>query len=145
LQVSAPSLPHAVEHATELRLAGLAVLFALGGAALAWLMYQRRPDLPDRIARSLRGLYGLVWNKYYVDEIYAFLVVRPLVRFSDTVLYQVVDVRVIDGLGVNGSAALVRGVAERGLKYLQTGFVQSYVFVMLVGAVVLVGYLLGGF
>jgi NADH-quinone oxidoreductase subunit L len=144
LQVSAPSEPHAIDHATELRLAGLAVLIAALGAGLAWLLYHRRPELPDRIAHSLRGLYGLVWNKYYVDEIYGFLIVRPLVRVSDAVLYRVVDARLIDGVGVNGVAALVRGVAERGLKYVQTGFVQSYVFVMLVGAIVLVGYLLGG-
>jgi NADH:ubiquinone oxidoreductase subunit 5 (subunit L)/multisubunit Na+/H+ antiporter MnhA subunit len=67
-----------------------------------------------------------------------------LVRFSDAVLYRVIDVRVIDSLGVNGSASVVRGVAERGLKYLQTGFVQSYVFVMLLGAILIVGYLLRG-
>jgi NADH-quinone oxidoreductase subunit L len=145
LQPSAPSEPHVVEHATELRLAALAVAFGAAGAAVAWLLYHRRPELPDRIAGSLRGLYRLVWNKYYVDEIYGFLVVRPLVRFSDRVLYRFIDVWVIDDLGVNGTAALVRGVAERGLKYLQTGFVQSYVFVMLLGAIALVGYLLGGF
>ena len=79
-----------------------------------------------------------------MDEAYDAVIVQPLVRFSDRFLYRFIDARLIDGLGVNGSAGFVRGIAERGLKYLQTGFTQSYLFVMLIGTVVLVGYLLGG-
>ena len=51
----------------------------------------------------------------------------------------------IDGAGVNGTAWAVRGIADRGLKYLQSGFAQSYVLVMLVGGAVLIAYLMGGF
>ncbi len=134
---------HHVEPAAEFGLAALAVGAALAGAALAWLCYVSRPELPGRIAASLRLLYTLVWNKYYVDEIYDALIVRPLVALSDRVLYRTVDARLIDGAGVNGIALVVRGIADRGLKYLQTGYVQSYLFVMLVGAILIVGLLLG--
>jgi NADH-quinone oxidoreductase subunit L len=144
LQASAPSAEHVVEHSTELALAALAVLVALLGFGLAALLYWRSPGLAERIGAAVPGLYRVVWNKFWVDEIYAALIVNPLVRFSDRVLYRVIDTRLIDGIGVNGTGNAVRGVAERGLKYLQNGFTQSYLFVMLIGAVVLVGYLLGG-
>jgi NADH-quinone oxidoreductase subunit L len=134
---------HHVEAAQEFGLAALAVGAAVAGAALAWLLYVSRPDLPDKIVAALRPLYGLVWNKYYVDEIYDALVVRPLVAVSDRLLYRTVDVRVIDGAGANGTASAVRALADRALKHLQSGYAQSYVFVMVVGAILLVGLLLG--
>jgi NADH-quinone oxidoreductase subunit L len=134
---------HHVEAAQEFGLAALAVGAAVAGAALAWLLYVSRPELPDKIAASLRPLYGLVWNKYYVDEIYHALVVRPLVAVSDRLLYRTVDARVIDGVGVNGVAGAVRALGDRALKHLQSGYAQSYVFVMVVGAILLVGLLLG--
>ena len=114
------------------------------GALVAAYLYVYRTDLPDRIAGAFSRLYRLVFNKYSVDEIYDALIVRPLVRVSDRVLFGFVDVRIIDRTGVDGTAGFVRGVADRGLKYLQTGFAQSYVLVMLVGCVALVAYLLGG-
>ena len=77
-------------------------------------------------------------------EIYDATIVRPLVRVSDRVLYRVIDVGIIDGAGVNGTARAIRDLADRSLKYVQTGFAQSYVFVMLVGAVAVVAYLLRG-
>jgi NADH-quinone oxidoreductase subunit L len=143
LQPVVGSAAHEVGFPEEIGLAALAVAAAAAGAGLAWLLYVARPELPARIAASVRPLYTLVWNKYFVDELYGAALVRPLVWLSDRVLYRVVDARVIDGLGVNGVAAFVRGVADHGLKYAQTGYAQSYVFVMIVGAVVLVGFLLG--
>ncbi len=143
LQPVVGSAAHDVSPVEELGLAALAVAIASAGAGLAWLLYMARPELPARIAASLRPIHALVWNKYYVDELYAALIVRPLVALSDRVLYRTVDARLIDGVVVNGVARLVRGVADHGLKYAQSGYAQSYVFVMLVGAVVLVGFLLG--
>ena len=60
---------------------------------------------------------------------------------SSDLLFRVVDKGVIDGVGVNGLARAVRTAADGALKYLQTGFTQSYVFLMILGAVVIVGYL----
>ena len=137
------SAEHDVSHGEELRLAGIAVLAAAAGAGLAAVLYVRRPEIPDRIASAFSGVYRVVFNKYYVDEIYGALILRPLVWFSDRVLFRLIDVRLIDGAGVNGTASVVRGIADRGLKYLQTGLPQSYMFAMLIGGVVLISYLLG--
>ncbi|MEE2677859.1 MAG: NADH-quinone oxidoreductase subunit L, partial [Myxococcota bacterium] len=134
--------PHALDHSTELQMALLAVLVSLGGIGLAHLLYVRRPELPGRIAAALSAPYTLLKNKYYVDEIYDAAIVKPMVAFSDHVLYRVVDARLIDGAGINGTARAIRSLAANGLKYAQSGFTQSYIFLMIVGALVVVGYLL---
>jgi NADH-quinone oxidoreductase subunit L len=144
LQEVAGSPRHEISHAQEFGLAGLAVLAAALGAGLAALLYVYRTDLVAKLTRALRPLYGLVFNKYYVDEVYHALIIRPLVRGSDLVLYRTIDAGLIDRVGVDGVAGFVRGVGDRGLKYLQNGLVQSYVFVMLVGGLALVAYLVGG-
>jgi NADH-quinone oxidoreductase subunit L len=133
--------PHAVSHATEYLMALAAVGMAAAGALLAWGLYVFRPGLPVRIAGALPGLYRTLRHKYYVDEIYDAAIVRPLVRVSDRVLFRGVDAGVIDGAAVNGTARAIRGLAANGLKYAQTGLAQSYIFFMVVGAVILVGYL----
>ena len=138
------STTHVISHAREFALAGLAVLLAAGGALLAVFLYYYRTDLVPRVTAALRPLYQLVWRKYYVDELYYLAVVRPLVRISDVFLYRTIDARMIDRLGVDGTAGFVRGVADRGLKLVQTGLTQSYVFVMLVGSALLIAYLIGG-
>jgi NADH-quinone oxidoreductase subunit L len=132
---------HHLDHATELGMAGTAVAVAAFGATLAWWLYLRRPELPDRIAAAFKGAHELLVNKYYVDEIYDALIVRPLVFVSDRVLFRVVDARLIDGAMVDGTARGVRALAAHGLKYAQSGLAQTYVFFMIVGAAALVGYL----
>jgi len=137
----APAEPHALEHSQEYAMAGAAVGLAGLGILLAWYLYVRRPELPGKIASSLQGLYRLLRNKYYVDEAYDAALVRPTVAISDKLLFRTVDAGLIDGVAVNGTARLVRAAADGALKYLQTGFTQSYVFLMIVGAAVIVGYL----
>jgi NADH-quinone oxidoreductase subunit L len=134
--------PHAIEHSTELWMAAAAVAIALAGTGLAWLFYIRKPGVPGWLAAHLSGFYRTVLNKYYIDELYDAVIVRPLVAFSDRVLYRFVDARVIDGIGVNGTARGIRAIAADGLKYAQSGLTQSYVFFMIAGAVAIVGYLL---
>ena len=119
-----------------------AVAIALAGAGLAWLFYNRKPGVPGWLATQLPGFYRTLLNKYYVDELYDVVIVRPLVAVSDRVLFRIVDARLIDGIGVNGTARGIRAVAANGLKYAQSGLTQSYVFFMIVGAVAVVGYLL---
>ena len=81
-------------------------------------------------------------NKYYIDEAYDAVIVHPLVKVSDRVLFRKIDAGLIDGGLVNGTARMVRATAASGLKYAQTGFTQSYIFLMIVGAVAIVGYIL---
>ncbi len=134
--------PHHIAHSTEYWMAFWAVAIALSGTALAWLLYIKKPGVPDRIAATLSGLYRTLLNKYYIDELYDAVIVRPLVVFSDRVLYRIVDAGLIDGIGANGTAYGIRAVAANGLKYAQSGLAQSYIFFMIVGAVAIVGYLL---
>jgi NADH-quinone oxidoreductase subunit L len=133
--------PHAIERGAELALAATAVAVAGLGALAAWYLYVRRPELPARLTRALRAPSALLRNKYWVDELYDLLFVRPTVLLSEKLLFRVVDATLIDGIAVNGSARGVRALADGALKYLQSGLTQSYVFVMLIGAVALVGWL----
>jgi len=133
---------HLLDHGTEYRLALAAISCSALGLAVAWLLYLRRPALPARIARSLRGLYALLSHKYWIDELYDAAIVRPLVRFSDRVLFRAVDAGAIDGIAINGTARGIRNLADHGLKYLQSGLAQSYVFLMIVGTAAILGYLL---
>jgi NADH-quinone oxidoreductase subunit L len=134
--------PHHLSHSTEYWMALSAVGLAAAGAALAWLLYLRRPELPDRMATAMATLYRVLVNKYYVDEAYDAAIVRPLVRLSDRVLFRGIDAGLIDEAGVNGLAKTVRALAANGLKYAQSGLAQSYLFVMVAGAVAIVGYLI---
>ncbi|MBI5956715.1 MAG: NADH-quinone oxidoreductase subunit L [Chloroflexi bacterium] len=123
----------------ELGLMGLAVLAAFLGMGLAWYFYLARPEAPGALARRLGGLYALLANKYYVDEIYGGLVVQPLVALA-RFLGQRFEVTVIDGV-VNGVG---RTVAASGawLRRLQTGFVRNYALSIFLGAVIVLGYFL---
>ena len=100
------------------------------------------PETPVRLATSFSTFYRVLCEKYYVDEIYDAVIVRPLVKISDLVLYRGVDAGLIDGIAVNGTARGIRGLAAHGLKYAQSGLAQGYVFFMIVGAVAILGYLL---
>ncbi len=91
-----------------------AVAIALTGPVLAWLLYVRKPGVPGWLAEKLSGLYRALFNKYYVDEFYDAVIVRPLVVISDRVLFRIVDAGLIDGIGINGTARGVRAIAANG-------------------------------
>jgi NADH-quinone oxidoreductase subunit L len=120
---------------------GPPVIVGLIGILVAWWFNIRRPDLPEKLAQSMRGLYTLVLNKYYVDEIYAAAIVRPLLWISTNVLWHTVDEGLIDGT-VNGSARLAREAGGK-LRELQSGNARSYASWVVVGAVGVTALLLG--
>jgi len=114
---------------------GPPVLAAFVGFLLAWWLYIRRPEMPKRIAESLGGLYRLIAGKYFIDELYAFVVVRPLLWISTNFLWHVVDEETIDGL-VNGVAHEAGEFGDR-LRHLNSGNTRTYAAWVILGAVVL--------
>ncbi len=120
---------------------GPPVMVGLLGILIAWWFYIRRPDLPKKLADSMRALYELVLNKYWVDELYAKTIVRPLLWISTNVLWHSVDEGIIDGT-VNGSARLAREAGSQ-LRELQSGNARSYASWIIVGAVGVTALLLG--
>jgi NADH-quinone oxidoreductase subunit L len=135
LAPSLASLPHAEAHhvggATLAFLILSASTMAIGGIALAYAFYGRRSDVPERVFESAPGAYRVLWNKYYVDELYEALIIGPYVTLS-RVFWQVVDSQIIDG-SVNGIGELVGWIGGR-TRRLQTGNVQTYALAMLFGA-----------
>jgi len=125
--------PHAVRHSEERWLAVLATLVAGAGAAAAWLLYVRRPGFPERIRAALGPLHRCFERKFYVDELYDRLFVRPTLAISDALLFRGVDVRLIDGVLVGGPARVLRAFAGGVLRRLQSGLAQGYLFAMLLG------------
>jgi NADH-quinone oxidoreductase subunit L len=128
-------------HTLEWQLSGVAVIVAGIGLFVAWWLYIRKPKAPEALAKSLHGPYTLLLNKYYVDEIYLALIVRPLLWFSTNVLWRVVDEGMIDGT-VNGAAHVARE-AGGGLRKLQSGNARSYAAWVVIGAVGVTMLLLG--
>ncbi|MGB9403669.1 MAG: NADH-quinone oxidoreductase subunit L, partial [Candidatus Acidiferrales bacterium] len=118
-----------------------AVIVALIGFLTAWWFYIRRPDVPKKLAQSLHGLYELVLNKYFVDEIYLALIVRPLLWISTNVLWHIIDEGVIDG-AVNGVAISAQGIGGEARR-LQSGNARSYATWVVIGAVCITVFVLG--
>jgi NADH-quinone oxidoreductase subunit L len=129
---------HEVHHASaalEWGLMLLSLAVAVGGILVGLLFYQRRPELPQRAAATVPGLYRLIANKYYVDETYRAAVILPIRNGSRALLWKIVDVRVIDFL-VN-----LVGISSRFGSYVvrlaQTGYVQFYAAVIVIGLAII--------
>ena len=112
----------------------------LTGFVIAWLYYIRMPWLPAATARAFRPLYLFLLNKWYFDELYDWLFVRPAMWIG-RLLWKGGDGRIIDGLGPDGVAARVQDVTGRVVK-LQTGYVYHYAFAMLIGVAFIITWLM---
>ncbi len=125
--------------ANELLLMAISVLFALAGAVIAYIFYVSKPYLPQDIAEALGGLYRAVFNKYYVDELYAKVIVNPLVNGSTRILWQGVDRKVIDNT-VNDAGYGAREISDE-VRHMQSGNLRSYAGWIAAGAAVLIAYM----
>jgi NADH-quinone oxidoreductase subunit L len=130
-QFFALEMPHGQ---TEYFLVGGAVAVGLLGLFAGYRATLARKILPADQAAEDSGVARVLNRKYYVDEIYDALIVRPLVWLSRTVLWRVVDQGVVDGAAVNGTAKVSRGLGWLGSR-MQTGQVGVYVVLFLVGAI----------
>jgi NADH-quinone oxidoreductase subunit L len=124
---------------TETLLMLISVAAAILGLLLAWTLYLRRPQLPARIAASLGAFYQAVAHKYYVDELYAVLFIKPLVDGSTEILWHGVDQGVIDAT-VNNSATAARHVSDN-VRHMQSGNLRSYAGWVAAGAAVVIAYM----
>jgi NADH-quinone oxidoreductase subunit L len=114
----------------------LPTLMMVIGFAVAWQFYIRKPKLPVELARQHETLYKFLLNKWYFDEIYDFILVRPTFRLG-RLLWKGGDGWLIDGFGPDGVSARVLDVT-RGVVRLQTGYLYHYAFAMLIGVAALI-------
>jgi NADH-quinone oxidoreductase subunit L len=129
----ADATPAAAESSNEIsseRLFTLvSTIVALLGIGIGWGLFTRRP---------VRAMPSLLENKYYVDEIYDSAIISPIEQSSRGFLWKIVDVRIIDGF-VNGVPRVFAALAGV-LRHTQTGFARGYAAVILIGAIVVIGY-----
>ena len=125
------------EHAPhEFSLVAISVAFGVAGILLAYIMYVAAPGIPDRLASSFKGLHTLIYNKYFVDEVYDVTVVHPIEQGSRYLLWKGMDAGLIDG-AVNGVGGVSRWIGG-GLRKLQGGNIRSYATWVTAGAVFLI-------
>ena len=123
----------------EITLAGVASGTALIGFFIAFWLYIKRPGKAESLAKSMRGAYNTLLNKYYVDELYAAVVINPLVWISRNVLWLGIDAAGIDG-AVNGIADGATALGDR-LRRTQSGNTRSYAVWVVIGALIVIAIL----
>ena len=116
---------------------------AIIGIIVAWVMYMFKPSLPNKLIKSISPLYRFVLNKWYFDELYKLVFIRPAFYIGRG-LWKSGDGSVIDGVGPDGIAAATLDLAKRAGR-IQSGFVYHYAFAMLIGVVVFATWFLFGF
>jgi NADH-quinone oxidoreductase subunit L len=129
---------HHLSLATEWALFGTSAVVSVAGIVLAYVFYVVNPSIPQNLARSTRPLFSLLANKYYVDEIYDALIVRPALLLARG-LAEGCDKLLIDGVLVDG---LARGVGWVGrmVSHLQSGYLRHYALATFLGVLVLISY-----
>ncbi len=124
----------------EFTLMALSVLVGVAGILLARYLYLRKIDLMRKLTQSFSVIYKLLHNKYYVDEIYDFIVVKPVTWGSEKLLWRFFDVKIIDG-AVNGSARITFLISSV-LRFIQNGIVQFYAVVFILGILIILLFII---
>jgi NADH-quinone oxidoreductase subunit L len=112
----------------------------LTGLFTAYMMYIRSDDAPAKLAATFRPLYNFFLNKWYFDELYHFIFIRPAFWLGN-LFWKGGDVGIIDRFGPNGSAALVAFSSRMAVR-LQSGYLYTYALVMLLGLVAAVSWMM---
>jgi len=136
--------PHIIEemHHIPQTIAFLPTVMMAVGFVVSWLFYLRRPYVPVQLAREHQMLYQFLLNKWYFDELYDLIFVRPAKRIG-RFLWKVGDGYIIDGFGPDGVSARVLDVT-RNVVRLQTGYLYHYAFAMLIGVAGLITWFMFG-
>jgi NADH-quinone oxidoreductase subunit L len=121
-------------------LQGPAVYLAAAGVFVAWFVYMKKPELADTVAQRFAGIYRVLVNKYYADD-FNQAVFAGGARGTGWALWKLGDVLLIDGLLVNGSARLVGWVSAK-IRRIQTGYLYTYAFGMIIGLLLLLSWFL---
>ena len=124
----------------ELSFMTVSTLIVFMGIGFAYLFYLVRPSIADTTAQRFKGVYTFLYNKWYVDELYNAVIVKPVEMLSENVLWKWFDVKIIDGF-VNLVPRLT-GKFSGVLRRTETGVVQNYAFTIVFGVVLLLGYFL---
>lgn len=124
----------------ELFTIAVSVIIAFWGIGLAYLFYVAKPSMPMNLSLRLKRTYQFLYNKWYVDELYDVLVVRPIAFLSDVFLWRWLDVKIIDGT-INSLANLMQRFSDLSRR-VQSGIVQNYALTLVIGVVLLIGYFL---
>ncbi|MBC8412709.1 MAG: NADH-quinone oxidoreductase subunit L [Nitrospira sp.] len=138
----APVLGHPSGHGTHAQewfVVGISSLVAVLGGIVAYVMYVKKTDIAGKIASAFKPVHALLYNKYYVDELYDTTLIQPVMKASDKVILGFIDKTIIEGI-VNGIPNVI-GVFSRKLRTIQTGVFGSYGLAMTVGALCIIGYL----
>ncbi len=123
-------------HAEEWGVMALSTTIALIGLGLAAFFYLKRTDLPEKIAKKFAGLHTILYNKYFIDELYNYTIVKPIMWIADKVLVAITDAKIIEGI-VNGVPGAI-GKFSAKLRKVQTGLAQHYGIFMAAGAVFII-------
>jgi len=115
-------------------------ILAVLGFGLAWLLYLREPNLPDRIRDRIKPIYNLLVRKYGFDE-FNQKVFADGARFLGGLLWRIGDVKIIDGLAVNGTARAI-GWLSSVVRHVQSGYIYHYAFAMIIGLFLLMTFFL---
>jgi len=128
-----------ISHDLEWILIGISIGVAFLGIIIAWIFYIKSPKIPERLKIRFPRIYKLLFNKYYMDEIYNAAFVNTTVRGSE-IIYDNFDLKIIDG-AVNGTAK-VTGFSGKILSYFQSGLIKDYALIFLLGVIIFLGYLI---
>lgn len=136
-----PAPAHEVQPATEYWLMGFSLSVALVGILIAWYFHRRKTEVADRLETQnpiFSRIHSLLFHKWYVDELYNAVFVRPILWISEKVLFRVIDVSIIDGI-INDVGSFLRGAGGVSRR-MQTGDARAYAAAILLGTLGLIVY-----
>lgn len=123
-------------HAQEWGIMGLSTTIALTGLVIATIFYLKKTDIPVRLARQFSPIYRLLFNKYYFDELYHHVLIRPTIWVANRFIEGFTDAKIIEGI-VNGVPKAIGRFATI-LRKVQSGVAQHYAIIMAAGVLILV-------